>query len=85
VGSSVSGITEWGMYVEIDETKIEGMIPLRDIKEDFFVFDEDSYTLTGKRSGRRYTMGSKVTIKVVKANLEQKLLDYALVWKEDNE
>ncbi len=82
---SVSGITEWGMYVEIDETKIEGMIPLRDIKEDFFVFDEDSYTLTGKRSGRRYTMGSKVTIKVVKANLEQKLLDYALVWKEDNE
>lgn len=77
---SISGITEWGIYVEIDETKIEGMIPLRDIKEDYFVFNEDSYTLTGKRSGRKYTMGSKVTIRVEKANLEQKLLDYSLVW-----
>lgn len=82
---SVSGITEWGMYVEIDETKIEGMIPLRDIKEDFFVFDEESYTLTGKRSGRRYTMGSKVKIKVEKANLEQKLLDYSLIWNDEKD
>lgn len=79
---AISGITEWGIYVELDETKIEGMIPLREIKNDFFVFDEDSYTLTGKRTGKKFTLGTKVKVKVEKANLEQKLLDYSLIWEQ---
>ncbi len=80
---SVSGITEWGMYVELDGNKVEGMIPLKDIKEDYFVFDEESYSLTGKRSKKRFTLGSLVKVKVVRANLEQKQLDYELLWDKE--
>jgi ribonuclease R len=77
---SISGLTEWGMFVEINDNKVEGMIPLREIKEDYLVFDEEIFQLTGKRSGVRFRLGDPVRIKVVKANLEQKQLDFALVW-----
>jgi len=75
----ISGLTEWGMYVEIEPTKIEGMVALRDIKSDFFEFDEDNYRLVGRRSRVVYTLGDPVKIRVKKTNLEQKLLDYELV------
>lgn len=78
-GGNVSGLTEWGMYVEIEPTKIEGMVPLRDIKSDFFEFDADHYRLVGKRSGVVYNLGDPVRIRVKKTNLEQKLLDYELI------
>ena len=77
---SVSGITEWGMYVEIEPTKVEGMVMLREIKEDFFIYDEKNYCLIGKSTRKRFTLGDKVRIKVSKTNLEQKLIDYTLVW-----
>ncbi len=80
---TISGITEWGMYVELDGNKVEGMVSLRDIKEDYFIFDEESFSLTGKRSGQKFVLGFPVKVKVVKANLEQKQLDYALVWDEE--
>lgn len=76
---AVSGITEWGMYVEIDPTKIEGMVPLREIKSDFFIFDEERYRLVGRRTHKTFHLGDKVRIKVVNANLEQRLLDYELI------
>lgn len=76
---TVSGVTEWGMYVEIEPTKIEGMVPLREIKSDFFFYDEARYRLVGKRTRKIYRLGDKVTIKVKNANLEQRLLDYELV------
>ena len=79
VGGNISGLTEWGMYVEIEPTKIEGMVPLRDIKSDFFEFDADHYRLVGKRSGVVYNLGDPVRIRVKKTNLEQKLLDYELI------
>ena len=78
-GGNVSGLTEWGMYVEIDPTKIEGMVPLRDIRSDFFEFDADHYRLVGRRSGIVYNLGDPVRIRVKKTNLEQKLLDYELI------
>ena len=78
-GGHVSGLTEWGMYVEIEPTKIEGMVPLRDIRSDFFEFDQDHYRLVGRRSGIVYNLGDPVRIRVKKTNLEQKLLDYELV------
>ena len=78
-GGNVSGLTEWGMYVEIEPTKIEGMVPLRDIRSDFFEFDADHYRLVGKRSGIVYNLGDPVRIRVKKTNLEQKLLDYELI------
>jgi len=77
---TISGITEWGMFVEITENKVEGMIPLREIKEDYLIFDEESYNLTGKRSGLKFRLGDPVKIKVIKASLEQKQLDFALIW-----
>ena len=76
---TVSGITEWGMYVEIEPTKIEGMVSLREIKSDFFYFDEPRYRLVGRRTHKIYRLGDKVRIRVTNANLEQRLLDYELV------
>jgi ribonuclease R len=78
-GGHVSGLTEWGMYVEVEPTKIEGMVPLRDIRSDFFEFDADHYRLVGRRSGIVYNLGDPVRIRVKKTNLEQKLLDYELI------
>ena len=76
---SISGLTEWGMYVEVEPTKIEGMVSLRDIKSDFFEFDETRYRLVGRRTHQIYRLGDKVKIKVKNANLEQRLLDYELI------
>lgn len=78
----VSGLSEWGLYVEIEPTKIEGMVALREIKTDFFIFDEHNYRLVGKRSGKVYRLGDPLRIRVTNANLEQRLLDYELVEQE---
>ena len=78
-GGNISGLTEWGMYVEVEPTKIEGMVPLRDIRSDFFEFDQDHYRLVGRRTGIVYNLGDPVRIRVKKTNLEQKLLDYELI------
>lgn len=76
---NISGLTEWGMYVEVKPTMIEGMVPLRDIKSDFYEFDEGSYRIVGRRTGVVYHLGDSVKIRVKATNLEQKLLDYELV------
>lgn len=78
----VSGVTEWGMYAEIEPTKVEGMIPLRTIKSDFFEFDEKNFRLIGRRTRKVYTLGDPVRIRVKSANLDQVLLDYELVEPE---
>ena len=75
----ISGLTDWGMFVEIDQTKVEGMVSLSSINSDYYQFDEESFSLTGKSNGIRYMLGDKVTIKVIRANIEQKLLDFELV------
>ena len=75
----VSGITEWGIYVEIEPTKIEGMIPYRTIRSDFFLFDEEHYRAVGRRTHRSIRMGDSLRIRVKATSLEQKLLDYELV------
>ena len=80
----VSGITEWGMYVEIEPTKIEGMVSVRDIKSDFYEFDEPRYRLVGKRRHHQFCLGDPVRIRVKSANLEQRLLDYELVEENDS-
>jgi ribonuclease R len=75
----VSGITEWGMYVEIEPTKIEGMVSVHDMKSDFYEFDEPRYRLVGKRRHHQFRLGDPVRIRVKSANLEQRLLDYELI------
>ncbi|WP_029903652.1 ribonuclease R [Prevotella sp. 10(H)] len=75
----ISGITEWGLYAEINENKCEGMIPIRDLDDDFYEFDEKNYCLRGRRNKRIYSLGAPIKIKVARANLERKQLDFALV------
>ena len=75
----ISGVTEWGLYVELNENKCEGMIPIRDLDDDYYEFDEKNYCLRGRRKKRTYSLGDAITIKVARANLEKKQLDFALV------
>ena len=75
----ISGVTEWGLYVEEKETKCEGMIKLRDLEGDIFIFDEKHMAIVGTKSKKRYRIGNSLKIKVVNANLEKKIIDYALV------
>lgn len=75
----ISGITEWGLYAEINENKCEGMVPMRELDDDFYEFDEKNYCLRGRRSKKEYRLGDKVKIKVAKTNLERKQLDFVLV------
>ncbi|MBO4231051.1 MAG: ribonuclease R [Bacteroidales bacterium] len=78
----ISGLTEWGMYVEIKPEMIEGMVALREIHSDFYEFDEDNYRIVGKRTKKVFRLGDQVRIRVKSANLEQRLLDYELLETE---
>jgi ribonuclease R len=77
----ISGVTEWGLYVELDENKCEGLIPVRDLPDDYFELDERNYCLVGRRRGERYRLGDKVKVQIARANLDRKQLDFALVEK----
>lgn len=79
---TVSGVTEFGLYVEVDESKCEGMIPLRMLMDDYYEFDERNICLVGRRFHKRYGLGDKVRIRVERANLERRQLDFALVSDE---
>ncbi|MDR1746824.1 MAG: S1 RNA-binding domain-containing protein, partial [Tannerella sp.] len=74
----ISGVTEWGLYVELNDNKCEGLVPMRDLDDDYYEFDEKNYCLVGKRRKRIYRLGDAVTIKVVHANLERKQLDFTI-------
>ena len=74
----VSGVTEWGLYVELNENKCEGLVPIRDLDDDYYEFDEKNYCLLGRRKKRQYRLGDPITIKVAQANLERKQLDFQL-------
>lgn len=74
----ISGVTEWGIYVELIVNKCEGMIPIRDLDDDFYTFDDKNYCLIGRRYQKRYQLGDEVTVKVAKANLDKKQLDFVL-------
>ena len=76
---TVTGVTGWGMYVEINENKCEGMVGLKNISHDNFHFNQEDLAIIGNRTGERYTLGDQVEIKVVGANLEKKQLDFDLV------
>ena len=75
----ISGLTEWGVYVELEETHIEGMAFLRDIEGDFFAFDEANYEIVGRSTGRRLTLGDPVRIRVKRADLQKRQLDFELL------
>jgi ribonuclease R len=76
---TISGVTEFGLYVEIDENKCEGMIPLRTLEDDYYEYDDANYCLVGRRHHRKYTIGDPLRIRIVRANLERKQLDFEIV------
>ena len=74
----ISGVTEWGFYVELNESKCEGLVHIRELDDDYYFFDEDNYSIIGKRNKKTYQLGDPVKIKIVRADLERKQLDYTL-------
>ncbi len=75
----ISGVTEWGIYVEIVENQCEGMINIRELGDDYYEYDDENYCLKGRSTGKIYTLGDKVRIEVVKADLQKKQLDFRMV------
>ncbi len=81
---SISGVTDWGIFVELNDTHIEGMASLRDLGQEFFYFDEEEYAAVGSRTGRKFVLGDRVRIKVKGADLRLKQLDFTLLGSYDN-
>ena len=78
----ISGVTDFGVFVEL-ENKIEGMIPIRELDDDFYIFDEKNYMLSGRHSHKTYQLGDEITVKIWRTNLEKKQLDFQLANKEN--
>ena len=74
----ISGITSYGIYAEIDENHCEGMIPMHDLDDDYYDFDERNYQLVGRRRHNKYMLGDPIRIKVAKANIEKRQLDFTI-------
>ncbi|MFN8326657.1 MAG: S1 RNA-binding domain-containing protein, partial [Flavobacteriaceae bacterium] len=79
----ISGVTEWGIYVEIIENKCEGMVRIREIKEDYYVFDEKQYAYVGEMYKGMLQLGDEVYVKVKNADLVKKQLDYTYLRKKE--
>lgn len=79
---AISGVTEWGLYVELEENKIEGMIMIKDLGDDYYYFDEKNYCLTGQVTKNSYQLGNKLKVQIVRVNLERKQLDF-MIYKGD--
>lgn len=75
----ISGVTEWGLYVELDDNKCEGLVPMRELADDFYDFDEKNYCLRGRRRGIVFRLGDKVRIRVARADLDKRQLDFVIV------
>ncbi len=80
----ISGVTEWGVYVELDENMCEGLVPVRDLADDYYDYDEKNYCLTGRKTHQRYTLGDHVKVQVARADLDKKQLDFTLISDSGN-
>lgn len=76
---TITGVTEWGLYVEEEITKCEGMVSIRTLKNDFYNFDSKHMRLVGEKHHKKYTLGDKVKIKVIKTDMNKKTIDYELI------
>ena len=81
----VSGVTDWGVFVELDENKCEGMVRIRDLKEDNYYFDPSEYALVGHRTGNQIQLGEKVNVMIKSADLEKRQIDLAFISKVSEE
>ncbi|GAA0737045.1 ribonuclease R [Gaetbulibacter jejuensis] len=79
----ISGVTDWGIYVEIIDNKCEGMVRIRDIKDDYYEFDESQYAIVGRETKNMYQLGDEVIVKVKETDLVKKHLDFTLIGKHE--
>ena len=75
----ISGVTEWGMYVENSETKVEGLVRLKDLGDDFYKLDQKNYCIKGERTKKKFSLGDTLHVRLVSADLDRKTLDFKLV------
>ena len=80
----ISGVTEWGVYVELNENMCEGLVPVRDLADDYYDYDEKNYCLTGRKNHQKYTLGDRVKVQVARADLDKKQLDFTLISDDGN-
>ncbi|NOY36698.1 MAG: ribonuclease R [Chlorobi bacterium] len=83
-GGIITGVTEWGLYVEITENKCEGMVSVRDLDDDFYEYDEENFLITGRHHRKQYQLGDKVWVEVRRVNLPKRQLDLLLVDEENS-
>ncbi len=77
----ISGVSKWGVYVELLDTKVEGMVRMKDMEDDFYFLDEENYQVIGQKYGKKYKLGDKVSIEVKKIDVQKKQIDYLLISK----
>jgi ribonuclease R/exosome complex exonuclease DIS3/RRP44 len=80
----ISGVTDWGIYVEIISNKCEGMVSVRDMKDDHYAFDQDLYAMVGRSNGKVYQLGDEVIVNVKNTDLVKKHLDFNLLGKAED-
>jgi len=78
-GGIVSGFSEYGLYVRENDSLAEGMVRLRDLRDDYYEFDKETYSMVGRKTKKRISLGDKIKIKVTNANVERKLIDYVII------
>ena len=78
----ISGVSNWGIFVEIIENKCEGLISVRELDDDFYEFDEENYCLKGRSTRKKYQLGDPVRVEILRTNLAKKQLDFILVEEE---
>lgn len=81
----ISGVAEWGIYVELEDNKCEGLIAMRELRDDFYEYDEDNYSIYGRHNGKVFQLGDPIKIEVLRANLSKKQLDFAMVEEAEEE
>jgi len=79
----ISGVTNFGIFVELTDFLVQGLLHVRDLSDDYYLFDEKQYTLKGRRTGKRYRLGDTLEVKVVRVNPEDRQIDFALVEKKE--
>ena len=75
----ITGVTEWGLYVEEKSTKCEGMVRMRELKDDYYTFDKKRMSISGKKTHKKYTLGDTVQFKVTSADMNKKTIDYIII------
>jgi ribonuclease R len=74
----ISGVTHFGIFIEVNDLLVEGMVHVRDLRDDYYVYDEKRYSLVGRRSGKQYRLGDSVYVKVIRVNPEERQIDFAI-------